>query len=940
MTGKLVGLARKCKADQFQLLKIKTIQFYKETTMNKLIGQYSLKSKLIISFLVMGLFPALLISWLSWSSSADSFVKEASVKLSAIRDIKSVQIESLFKTMEGQIRVFSDNALAVDAMTSFNKAFLSYKEESDMTGSNSAIDDSLKNYYLSQFGREYENTNGGQQANNLLKNLGSLSATAKALQYNYISENTNPLGEKDSLAFQTDGSSWSKLHQKYHPSFKKYLYEFGFYDIFLVDAESGNIVYSVYKELDFATSLKTGPFANTGIGEAFEKALNAKSKDHVAITDMDRYFPSYDAPAAFISSPIYDGEVVTGVLIFQIPVDKVNAIMTNDQNWKETGFGDTGETYLVGKDKKMRSLSRFFAEDKSSYFEFMSDKISKSDLAYIKVKETTAIAQTVDTEGVNSVINSGEGFQIFDDYRGINVLSAYKPVNIAGLDWYLMSEMDEGEALGSITQLRNLMLIILMVSIAAITSFSLFFSNRLTRPIRQLTQVMKKVEASGDFSLRTEITSADEVGQSSIAFNSLVESIQAAVNDVSMVMGEMADGNFSKRVAVELKGDLDKLKIATNSSLDSVEMAIKTLSEVISALGEGNFGQRMEGEFKGEFQHIQQSVNAAMDELERAMNEINSVMSQIANNNLSDRITVELSGDLDTLKQAVNQTVMELGQTLSQIAVNANQVSAASGETSNAIGQISDGAQNQLHAMSQVATALNQTGEAVNSVARDTAQASKGAQESVDLVMNGKEKVSRMVEVVNVIAQNSTKINKITEVIGSIANQTNMLSLNAAIEAARAGEHGAGFAVVAEEVRKLAEHSANSAQDITALVSDAVREASTAVDTAEEVRGDMEAILKSSGDIDDMLRRVATAMEQQSASTQEINSNVDSMKRVAENNASASEEITATVIEVSRMADSVRSQVDKFQIEEEEHNVPTLDASVERYQVRTLSVQS
>jgi len=425
--------------------------------------------------------------------------------------------------------------------------------------------------------------------------------------------------------------------------------------------------------------------------------------------------------------------------------------------------------------------------------------------------------------------------------------------------------------------------------------------------------------ASGDLEKRVEEDGQDEIAVTGKVINGFVTKLQLAIKEINTSMSALAQGDLRKRVEVELEGDLDSLKIATNNSLDSVEQAMNALSTVTAALVEGDFAQRMQGDFSGEFQIIQGSVNDSMAELERAMNEINRVMTQIANNNLSDRITVELKGDLEVLKQAVNQTVTELGRSLTQIAANANQVAAASGETSTAIGQISDGAQNQLHAMSQVATALTQSGQAVSEVASDAAQASLGSQQSVDLVSGGQEKVAQMVDVVNVIAQNSTKINKITEVIGSIANQTNMLSLNAAIEAARAGEHGAGFAVVAEEVRKLAEHSANSAQEITALVDEAVREAGNAVSTANEVSDDMAAILKSSGDIDDMLRRVASAMEQQSATTQEITSNVDSMKRVAENNAAASEEITATVIEVSRLADGVREQVSNFQLEGEQN---------------------
>lgn len=884
--------------------------------MKEIFNQLTLKTKLIASFLALGILPACIVTWITWSNNVDNYTREASVKLSAFRDIKAVQIENLFKVTEGQIKTLSGNALTVDAMASFGEVFSKYEKESRSSNKAEAIEGSLRNYYVNQFGNEYQNSNGGSNAKGLTSNLSRLSSNAKALQHRYISDNPYPLGEKDKLVNpkNKDSSSWSSLHQRFHPSFREYLYEFGYYDIFLVDINNGNIVYSVYKELDFATSLVDGPFANTGIGEAFNLAANANAKDFVGITDMARYFPSYDAPAAFISSPIYQGDKKIGVLIFQIPVDKINAIMTSEQKWQATGFGATGESYLVGKDKIMRSMSRFLAEDEKGYFDLMQDKLSTEELAYIKAKKTTAIVQTVDTEGVKAAINAGTGFQIFNDYRDVSVLSAYKALNIAGLDWYLLAEMDEDEALASVHELRNLMLFILLISSAFIAAFSLFFSARLTDPINKLTKTIKQVEQNGDFSLRAQTNSNDEVGQISVAFNGLMESQQAAIKDVNSIMEGLAQGNIDKRVSVQLKGDLDTLKTATNSSLDSIQTTMSSLTQVINALSQGQFNQRMQGDFDGEFKLIKNNVNESMDGLEQAINEINRVMGQVEVNNLTDRVNIELKGDLDTLKKAVNLSVTVLGKTLTEIAENASRVATASTQTSSAIGQISDGAQNQLHAISQVATAAIQSGQAVSEVAKDTGKASGSANDAVRLANGGREKVAQMVDVVNVIAQNSKDINKITEVIGAIANQTNMLSLNAAIEAARAGEHGSGFAVVAEEVRKLAEHSANSSQEIAELVDQAVREAANAVSTAQELRGDIEAISSSSSEIDDMLRRVASNMEEQSAAMQEISGNVESIKRVAENSAAASEEITATVVEVSRQADGVRCQVDKFQI--------------------------
>jgi len=208
---------------------------------------------------------------------------------------------------------------------------------------------------------------------------------------------------------------------------------------------------------------------------------------------------------------------------------------------------------------------------------------------------------------------------------------------------------------------------------------------------------------------------------------------------------------------------------------------------------------------------------------------------------------------------------------------------------------------------------VRQTLTSVAEVSTNTEQASNQARQSFALVRSGMDKMEAMVQVVNNIAANSEKINKITEVIESIANKTNLLSLNAAIEAARAGEHGKGFAVVADEVGKLALNSAESSQEIALLVRQAVEEARSAVKAVQEVSQDMSGIEQGTQATDEMLRRIASALEEQGAAVDQINTNLTNLDRIAQSNASASEEITATVMELSKIAEATRTEVQRFQ---------------------------
>jgi methyl-accepting chemotaxis protein len=174
--------------------------------------------------------------------------------------------------------------------------------------------------------------------------------------------------------------------------------------------------------------------------------------------------------------------------------------------------------------------------------------------------------------------------------------------------------------------------------------------------------------------------------------------------------------------------------------------------------------------------------------------------------------------------------------------------------------------------------------------------------------------MSALLNLVHAISENSAKINQITEVIARIANQTNMLSLNAAIEAARAGEHGKGFAVVAEEVRRLAEDVASSVKEISHIVEVADREARKGVDVTTSVNQHMGKIDAAFAQVQRVIAAITAAMNEQQATTTEITANVDALSRISESNASAAEEITATMVELSRLADQTRVEVEKFRV--------------------------
>ncbi len=307
------------------------------------------------------------------------------------------------------------------------------------------------------------------------------------LQRLYISGNPEALGEKDKYYDAGDGSSYSKAHVKFHPWFHELQQKRDYYDVFLFDID-GNLVYSVFKENDYATNMNVGEWRDTDLANVFNDAVNSDTKGSVSFYDFRAYAPSADAPASFMATPVMDENGgVAGVLAFQMPIGKINAIMQ-----KNDGMGESGESYLVGEDHLMRSDSRFS-------------------------KEPTILKTKITGTTTTAALKGNSGIETIQDYRDISVVSAYTDFNIHGSNWAIIAEIDTDEVNQPIDSMRNGMIMIGLVIMAVLSGIALVFTKTLVTPISDMVESMNVLSSGNNEIDIPHSDRGDEIGVMAVA---------------------------------------------------------------------------------------------------------------------------------------------------------------------------------------------------------------------------------------------------------------------------------------------------------------------------------------------------------------------------------------------------------------------------------------
>jgi methyl-accepting chemotaxis protein len=595
------------------------------------------------------------------------------------------------------------------------------------------------------------------------------------LQQAYITDNPNPLGEKHKLDKSSGGSAYDRVHGEFHPYFRTLLEARNYYDVFLIDP-AGNVIYSVFKELDFATNLNKGKWAKSDLSVLFREVMKNPQDGTTIFKDFRPYAPSADAPASFIAMPVLSkGGEVLGVLVYQMPIGEINRIMQSAE-----GMGKTGETYIVGGDYLMRSDSRF------------------SD-------ESTILKNKVESKTVKEALQGKTGVHEIVDYRDMDVLSAYTPIEFLNTRWAVIAEVDVAEAMQTATSVRNISVgVVVLVSIIGAV-IALLFSKTITKPITSITAAMN-VLAKGDNAVDIPYHArGDEIGDMAQAVkvfkDNAIERVRLEEEEKGHIKAREArqrkvnelTRNFDQVITNMLgkvKHSVEEMHGAANSLSANAEQTEQQSAAVSAATEEATANVQT-------VSAASTQLTASIDEISRQVSESSLILAEaVAQTQEANQKIESLAGAADEIGNVIN-LINDIADQTNMLALNATIEAARAGDAGKGFAVVA----------SEVKTLASQTGEATEKIRNQITQVQAETNGAVETIKTVTDVINRVNELSTAIAgaveEQNASTAEISRNVEEAARGTQEVSHNIQ-----------GVAQAASETGEMSQRVFNSASDL------------------------------------------------------------------------------------------------------------------------------
>ena len=486
--------------------------------------QLSIRSKIILTLLLTGLACLTAGAVIGYRAGETALTRSVEDRLTAQREIRRRRIESY---VNNELR-FTAAIGGLPETTEATKAFIAaYREMRTETQANPAATQAdivaLEAWYNNDLLPRLDKVAGSHTP---LEGLMPADPVGRRLQADYIARNPNPVGEKDKLLAAPGGSRYDAAHARYHPLLKRAANTVGFYDINLMDAATGDVVYTVAKETDFGSNMYNGAFTQSGFARVAKRALDPRNGGKPVIEDYTAYTPSAFLPQMFAAVPIIaDGQTI-GVFVAQIDIRALNNLLNDNNDWRSTGQGETGEVLLTGEDRLMRSQSRFLIQSPDRFLaQVQAYGLPASTVNQIRALGTTILYMPNRTEAVEQSFRNRTGMARYPDYRGVEVISAYGPVEVAGLRWAIAAKQDVAEALAPAFRLKRELLVAAAAAAIALTFLALGCVGLFLRPLRRVVVGMKAFSGGASAS-RIKIRGNDEFAELARGYNGMADAIE------------------------------------------------------------------------------------------------------------------------------------------------------------------------------------------------------------------------------------------------------------------------------------------------------------------------------------------------------------------------------------------------------------------------------